>query len=391
MSSSAFSLEQEIRSTAPVAGARRIEYCTRCLTPNSRPRISFDAAGVCNACRYAEHKPHIDWDARQREFEELVAPYRSQNGSWDCVVPWSGGKDSSTIAYRLKFELGLNPLLVTFSPMMPNEVGNHNREVMIRKGFDHLFFRPNQDVHRRLAKRFFIERGNPKVAWDAGVNAIPVQVAVNYNVPLVFYAEHGESEYGGRVLKADSNKFRDFTEVLEHQIGDDPRNWADGQVTVGDLNPYLYPDLGRVRSVGVRAVYFAYFFRWSMFANYHYLKDKIDFHTHPLGRTVGTFTHFDSLDDKIDDLYYYMQFIKFGFGRCVRDASRLVQNGHMTREQGLALCQQHDGEFPHLYFDEVLDYLQISRDEFTQIVDMHRNPEIWKQENGEWKLRYPLK
>src|SRR5262249_35587989 len=199
-------------------------------------------------------------------------------------------------------------------------------------GFDHVFFRPNQDVHRRLAKRFFVERANPKVAWDAGVNTVPIQVAVHYNIPLVFYAEHGESEYGGRVLKADSNKFRDFTEVLEHQIGDDPRNWADGEVTARDLNPYLYPDLERVPAVGVRAMYFPYFFRWSMLLNYHYIKDKIDFRPHPHGRTVGTVTNFDSLDDKIDDLYYYMQFIKFGFGRCVRDTSRLIQNGHMTRE-----------------------------------------------------------
>lgn len=390
MNPTTFSLEDDLRLAPADAGARRIEYCKKCLTPNSRPRIVFDDAGVCNACRYAESKPQVDWEARRKEFLEIVEPYRAGGGPWDCIVPWSGGKDSSSIAYRLKFELGLNPLLVTFSPMMPNEVGNHNREAMVRKGFDHLFFRPNQDVHRRLAKRFFVERGNPKVAWDAGVNTVPIQAAVSYKVPLVFYAEHGESEYGGRVLKADSNKVRDFTEVLEHQIGDDPRNWVDDQVAPRDLAPYLYPDAAAVRAVGVKALYFAYFFRWSMFENYHYLKDRLDFRTHPHGRTVGTFTHFDSLDDKIDDLYYYMQFIKFGFGRCVRDASRLIQNGHMTRAEGLELCRQYDGEFPHLYFDEVLDYLQLARDEFTDVVDMHRNPEIWERDGQGWKLRYPL-
>src|SRR3989338_667787 len=176
--------------------ARRVQYCSRCIMPNTRPRVVFDREGVCNACRHAEDKWNtVNWEERKKEFLELIAPYRFKAGEWDCIVPWSGGKDSSAIAYKLKFEFGMNPLLVTFSPQLPNEVGNHNREALIQKGFDHLFFRPNQRVHSHLARRFFIERGNHKVAWDAGVNAIPVQTAVKLNIPLVFYAEHGESEY----------------------------------------------------------------------------------------------------------------------------------------------------------------------------------------------------
>lgn len=371
--------------------SREIKYCTKCLMPNSRPRIVFDTKGVCNACRHAEQKKAgIDWESRKKEFVKILNRFRSQDGSWDCVVPWSGGKDSSSIAYKLKYEFGMNPLLVTFSPMMPNEVGNHNREALIRAGFDHLFFRPNQKIHRRLAKRFFIERGNQKVAWDAGVNAVPVQVAVNYNIPLIFYAEHGETEYGGKVIHDESGKTRDFTEVIEHQIGDDPINWVDEEITENDLRPYLYPDLDRIRKAGVMAYYFAYFNKWSMYENYHYIREKIDFMTHPKGRTLGTFTDFDSLDDKMDPLYYYMQFIKFGFGRAVRDASRMIQNGHMTREEGLKLAGKYDSEFPGEFFDEVLEYLDLREEEFHSIVDKHRNTEIWKRKNGAWRLRYPL-
>src|SRR5207253_4976328 len=144
---------------------------------------------------------------------------------------------SSTIAYRLKFEFGMNPLLVTFSPLIPNEVGQHNREAFLHLGFDSVLVRPNQKVARHLARRFFEERGNLKVAWDAGINAVPVSVALHYGIKLVVYAEHGESEYGGRVLHPDSQKFRDFTEVVEHQIGDDPRNWTDGETRLADLQP----------------------------------------------------------------------------------------------------------------------------------------------------------
>jgi len=366
-----------------------IKFCKTCLMPNTRPRIEFDDAGICNACHTAKRKETIDWEARRAEFLEMVEPFRDHDGPYDCIVPWSGGKDSSAIAYRIKFEFGLNPLLVTFSPLMPDPVAQHNREEMIKLGFDHLMVRPNQKVSRRLSKRFFTERGDPKIHWNAGVNAVPVQVAVNYNIPLIFYAEHGESEYGGRVLSDDHMKTRDFTEVLEHQIGDDPLNWMDDEIDEHDLAPYTYPDLADVEEVGVKALYFGYFFRWSMLDNWNFIKDKIDFRTAENGRTDGTFTDFDSLDDKIDNLYYYMQFIKFGFGRCVRDACRMIQNGQMTRIEGLELVRKYDAEFPKTYHDEHLEYLGLDEATFSEIIDKHRDMEIWEDKGNAWSLRHP--
>ena len=357
--------------------------------PDTRPRITFDQDGICNACLYAETKAATDWDDRRREFLELVEPHRSKDGCWDCVVPWSGGKDSSTIAYRLKFEFGLNPLLVTFAPLIPSQVGMHNREALIQAGFDHLYFRTDQRVMRRLARRFFIERGNQKVAWDAGINAIPVRVALKFRIPVVFYAEHGESEYGGKIISKESQKIRDYTEVIEHQIGDDPRNWLDEEITLADLNPYIYPDLEEIRKANLTAFYFGYFFRHSMVDKYNFIKDKIDFHTCAEGRTEGTFTDFDSLDDKTDNLYYYMQFIKFGFGRATRDACRMIQNGQLSREQALDYARKYDSEFPARHIEENLEYMKLNREEFSEIVDKHRNDEIWAKENGGWKLRFP--
>jgi len=370
--------------------SRNIVFCQKCIMPNSRPRIVFDKSGICNACRNAEEKKKIDWNLRKIEFFDIIQHYKSKKGNWDCLVPWSGGKDSSSIAYKLKFEFGMNPLLVTFSPVIPNEIGNINRENLINIGFDHIYFRPNQKVHRFLSRRFFIERGNPKVAWDAGVNAIPVQIALQHKIPLIFYAEHGESEYGGKVIDNESKKKRNFTEVIEHQIGDDPRNWVDENIQLKDLNPYIYPESSAIENADVKAYYFSYFFKWSMLDNYNYIKTKYNFKTHPEGRTVGTFTNFDSLDDKLDNLYYYMQYIKFGFGRAIRDACRMIQNDQMTREEAIEIAQKYDGEFPKEYLGEALDYLSLDEKQFTEIVDNHRNPEIWLRENGQWKLRFPI-
>ncbi len=355
--------------------------------PDSRPRIVFDEDGVCNACHTAAAKSDIDWSARRAEFLSLVDRYRAR-GPYDCIVPWSGGKDSSAIAHKLKFEFGLNPLLVTFSPLMPTDVGVHNREALIQAGFDHVMVRPNQKVARELARRFFIERGNPKVHWDAGVNAAPVQMAVHLNVPLVFYAEHGESEYGGKLLSEEHAKIRDIAEVLEHQIGDHPSNWVGGDISERDLAPYIYPEAEDIQRVGVKALYFGYFFPWDVVDNFNYIRKQIDFRTWPQGRVDGTFTDFDSLDDKIDNLYYYMQMIKFGFGRASRDASRQIYRGRMTREQALEIARNYDDEFPKTYFDEHLGYLNLTEPDFYALVDKHRNPEVWKFEGNHWKLRY---
>lgn len=367
-----------------------VAYCKKCLMPDTRPRIVFDDDGICNACHTAAAKQEIDWDARREEFLQYVEKFRAKSGPYDCIVPWSGGKDSSMIAHRLKFEFGLNPLLVTFSPLMPNEIAQYNREEMIKLGFDHLMVRPNQFVSRRLSRRFFTERGDPKIHWNAGINSVPVQVAVQYNIPLVIYAEHGESEYGGRVLSEEHRKVRDFTEVLEHQIGDFPLNWMDDKISERDLAPYLYPDLGQVEQVGLKAIYFGYFFKWSMLENWHYIRDRVPFQTAENGRTDGTFTNFDSLDDKIDNLYYHMQFIKFGFGRAVRDACRMIQNGQMSREEGLNLAQQYDAEFPQTYHEEHLDYLMMEEEEFRATIDKHRDPKIWDNAGNQWMLKHKL-
>lgn len=370
-----------------------MKYCKKCLTPTTRPRIVFDSEGVCNACNYAEKEKKIliDWKSRGVEFDELVKAHKRKDGYWDCVVPWSGGKDSTANALHLKEEHGMNPLLITFNALMPTEVGEYNRQIMREYGFDQIQINVNNKVSRMLSRRFFIERGNPKVHWDAGKECPIVRTAANFKIPLVIYSEHGETEYGGNKIKKDSDKYRDYEEVIENLIGDDPRNWTSKDISMADLNPYIYPELAELEKINLKAIYMGYFFKWDQWANYEYVKNFIPFQDDPHGRVVGSFTNHDSLDDKIDDLYYYMQYVKFGFGRCVRDASRFIQNGHLTREEGLALCKKYDGEFPARYFDDILKYLSLTEKEFTEIVDKHRNKEIWqKNSKNEWELRYPL-
>jgi N-acetyl sugar amidotransferase len=368
-----------------------IKFCKNCFTPNTRPRVVFSSQDICNACLNSKHKKKVNWKERENKFHKIILNIKKDSKknkrAYDCIVPWSGGKDSSSIALKLKYNFGLNPLLVTFSPLIINEIGVYNREELLKKGFDSIFFRPNQDIARILSKRFFIERGNPKVAWDAGINSIPVQVAIAHKIPYIFYAEHGESEYGGLVLSEKSKKLRDVKEVIEHQIGDYPENWVSKTVLKSNLAPYIYPDEIILKKNKILSYYFSYFFKWSMYENYNYVKKILpNFKENPNGRTEGTFTDFDSLDDKIDDLYYYMQYIKFGFGRATRDVSRLIQNGHLKRTEGLEFIKKYDGEYPKINKEAVLDYLNLNQYDFEEIINKHRNPEIWKQDGNGWVL-----
>ena len=382
-----------------------ILHCRKCFMPSTRPRIVFDEAGVCNACHNAEEKQRIDWEERKAEFLQVIADYRG-DGPWDCVVPFSGGKDSAAIAWRLKFEYGLNPLLATYGQLMWTDVGRWNFHKVAELGFDIIYWRVNQEVSRKLARRFLIERGCPKIHYNAGVNAVPLRTAIAFNIPLVMYAEHGESEYGGLVLDKESQRTRNLTEVLEHQIGDDPRNWATDGISERELTPYIYPNAMELERVGVKAFYWSYFHKWDIHENYELCREKFGFQafcpeswgkgpfgkTWPpsfWGRSDGTFTGWDSIDDKIDDLDFYMMHIKFSFGRATRMAARLIQGGHLTREQGLALIRRYDGEAPYSYRTDILDYIDMDETELTAIIDAHRNPEIWRKEGDEWHLRHP--
>lgn len=380
----------------------KVEHCKKCLMPSSRPRIVFDD-GVCNACRWAAERKEIDYQERASRFAHLVSSHK-KHPAYDMIVPFSGGKDSAYIAYKLR-EMGYNPLLVTYGQLMWTDVGRHNWHAVRDHGFDILYWGVNQRVSRNLARRFFIERGHPKQHYDAGVNSVPVITAGQMGIPLIVYAEHGESEYGGLVLSDDHRRRRDLSEVLENQVGDDARNWATAGLSEADMWPYVYPD----NVDGIEAVYFSWYFPWDIKHNAEFCKDHLNFrHAHAesrpgfwpykkpltggrgckpvMGRSDGSFEGFDSIDDKIDDLDFYMMHIKFGFGRATRMASRLIQRGHMTRSAALPLVKKYDGEYPRTYLKDVLEYLDMTETELKVVVEQHRNPEIWTPEK---KLKYP--
>lgn len=357
--------------------------CSNCLMPDTRPRVTF-TGNLCNACHFNMNDATvIDWEERRREFLDLIASKKA-HPVYDCVVPFSGGKDSAAIAHKLKHGLGLNPLLVTYGQLLWTDVGRWNFHNVANAGLDILYWRTNQEVSRRLCRRFLIERGHPKAHYDAAINAIPVITAKQMGIPLVVYAEHGDTEYGGHILSERHRRERDLEEVLEHCVGDDARNWAVDGVTEKDLYPYIYPS----DTAGLLAVYYSYFFPWDVYENALYAKKTMDFKqvgTAPndalwaWGRSDGSFEGFDSIDDKIDGLDFYLMYLKFGFGRATRMASRMIKWGHITKEQGREWINRYDGEFPTMYIEDVLNYVGMGRSELEKVLESHRDASVFNQ------------
>ena len=370
-----------------------MEYCKECFTPSTRPRIQF-SKGICNACIHAKNRKNksINYEERKKEFLNLIERMEiimeKNDNSYHCIVPWSGGKDSSSIALKLKNQFNLNPLLVTFNPLIPTQIGIENRKALLEKGFDSIYLEANKLISKKLSLRFLVERGNPKLHWNAGITSSLYRTAINFKIPFIFYAEHGETNYGGKVLSKDSEKKRNYEEVIENVIGDDPHNWESLDMKLNEISPYLMPSQEELDELKIEGHYFGYYFPWDIKDNIKYIQRNIDFKSHPKGRTIGTFTDFDSLDDYIDDVYYYLQYIKYGFGRAIRDASRHIQLGYLSKKEALEIIFKYDGEYPGDSIEKSLRYWDISKEKFNQIVDNHRSSLIWEKKNNRWEHKY---
>ncbi len=372
-----------------------MRYCKKCVVPDTRPRIEFDAEGVCNGCRYAEKKRKVDWGMRKQNFKQILDKYRTNDPmKYDCIIPVSGGKDSTYIAYMIRNEYKMNPLAVTFASNMYTGVGSRNIENFKRIGIDHILFTPNRDIFRRLSRKMFIEYGDPLIPWVTGIYSTPLRIAINFKIPLVIYAECGEAEYGGSTEKDEEyeiyeTNLRKFVRTGDAKEWKYAEDWTDKDIPLSSLKPFIFPSQEELNSAGVRAIYFGYFHYWDDYMHYKFVKQKIGFNEIE-GRIEGSYTNYSSMDDKLDDLYMYLMVLKLGFGRATKDACKDIRAGRLTRDEAINLVREYDAEFPSQYLKDILVYLGMNEKEFFQVLESFRNKEIWEKVDSKWRLKHPI-
>ncbi len=377
-----------------------VRFCKRCVVSNQRPRITFDDEGVCSACRYAEIKAtEINWNERGEMFSDLLAKHRSKDGSYDCLVPSSGGKDSARVAHELKFKYQMHPLTITWAPFIYTSIGWKNYLAFKDAGFDNLLFFPNGKIHGKLSRLGFEYVGDNFLPFIYGQKAYAFHVAVKHKIPLIFYGESGEVEYGGSVKNRDKSHEgpEDWKELYFKGAGlDDLVNkgletgiLTEHEVINNSLEYYRPPELEEIEKIGAEMHWFSFYKKWLPQENYYYAVENTGFEANK-GRSEGTYSKYSSLDDKTDGFHYYMAFIKFGIGRATSDTAHEIRDGHITRDEAISLVNRYDGEFPKKYFTEFLKYIDISQDRFWEVVDFYRerSSHLWENTDDGWRLKH---
>ncbi|MGV0999599.1 MAG: N-acetyl sugar amidotransferase [Fluviibacter sp.] len=368
----------------------QVRYCKWCTISNQRPRITFDDEGVCSACRFAVYKREkVDWKQRDQELAALCDRFRKNDGSYDVIVPCSGGKDGSFVAHQLKYRYNMNPLCVTWAPLLPTEIGRRNLDAFIHAGFNHVLGTPDPLVTKKLTRLSFAHLGDPFQPFIYGQANFPMHMAVQHDVQLIMYGENGEVEYGGDMKNA-LRPTRDIADHDKHYFsGLPPEFWAEHGVSLADLKPFMAPSYQSITDNRTEIHFFGYYKFWDPQENFYYCVENTGF-TPNTERSEGTYSKYASLDDRIDGYHYYLAYIKFGIGRATSDSAHEIRDHKITREEGMALVSRYDGEFPRRFFPDFLDYCGITEDEFTAVIDSWRADHIWKKEGAEWSLRHPV-
>lgn len=385
-----------------------LKFCKKCVMSNQRPAsaiefkhtkdskkttLNFDSEEVCDACRNAEVKDRINWYKREEELLKLLDKHRSKDGSYDCLVPGSGGKDSAYQAHVLKYKYGMNPLTVTWPPILYTEYGYQNWKNWIDSGFDNISFNRNGKTMKLLTKLSIENLFHPFQTFILGQKNLAPKIASRYNIPLIFYGEN-EAEYGNPIADNASSlrdksyySYKNLDEVYLGGVSIRELKEKHG-VQLNDLLSFLPADTAELERSKIEVHYLGYYLRWTPQEVYYYAVENTGFKARPF-RTQGTYSKYNSIDDKIDDLHYYTTFIKFGIGRATYDASQEIRNMHLTREDGVTLVKKFDGEFPDRYFEEIMKYLDIDPDYFrNELTDQFRSPHLWgKNDRGDWQLR----
>lgn len=369
-----------------------MKYCARCLYPeNARPTIIFDEEGVCSGCRYHESrsKLEIDWDERLRLLEQILDEAkqiaRRRGNSHDCIVPVSGGKDSHYQVWLLKKKYGMNPLLVTFNHAFNTPAGNRNLYNLVEKsGCDFVRYTAGLDSVRRISRHMLQTVGDLTWHYHAGIRTYPFQVAVERNIPLIVWGEHGFAELTGVVSLEDFVEFTRWTRKEHDMRGYEPHDLiGKGGITQQDIAPYIYPSDEDIARVEVRGIYLSNFVYWNAKRQAEVMIKEWDFAPIAYERE-RTFNLHGKIEDHANDVHDYLKYLKFGYGRATDDASMEIRHGRMTREEGMEMVRRYDSREPST-LNSYCDFLGITKEEFYQWIDPMRDLKFWqKNREGEW-------
>lgn len=371
-----------------------MRYCKKCFYPeNAKPTIIFDEEGVCSGCNYHSSRKDddVDWVEREEMFREILdeakAMAAERGNAHDCIVPVSGGKDSHYQVWLLKEKYGMNPLLVSFNHGFNTPAGLRNLNNLIEKsGCDAVVYTAGQDSVRKISRYMLEKVGDITWHYHAGIRTLPFKVAVEKNIPLIVWGEHGFAELTGIVSLKDFVEFTKWTRK-EHDMRGIEADELIGKngITRGDIEPYVYPSDEEIEETEVRGIYISNFFKWNAEEHAKQMREEWDFGYISYKRD-RTFNLYSKIEDHANDVHDYLKYLKFGYGRATDDASMEIRHGRITRDEGLALVREYDSTEPRT-LEFYCDFMGITVAEFYDIIEPMRDLDAWEKVDGEWVLK----
>ena len=389
---------------------RKVKFCKKTLISNQRPSseiefkhnkktkkktLHIDKNFISDTWKYSRMKKKINYKKREEELLKLLDKHRNKHGDYDCIVPGSGGKDSCYATDVLKKKYGMNPLSVTWPPIIYTRYGFENFKNWIKIGkIENISASRNEEVLRTLTQCAFKNLLHPFQSFIIGQKIFPIKIALKKKIPLIFYGEN-EAEHGNAIndnaTSLREKSFHSFKNINDIYFGGLKINELNEKfkISLKDLNDYLPPQKEEFEKSKIEVHYLGYYLRWIPQECFYYSVENCGFKPRPY-RSQGTYSKYNSIDDKFDDINFYTMFNKFGIGRATYDVSQELRNDHLSIEEGKKLIKKYDGEFPSVYIRDVLDYLDVNMSFFKKKLDEFKSPHLWKKTKKGWKLRHTV-
>jgi len=369
---------------------KNVFWCKNCVVMSTRPRIKFDDRGFCSACLWAEEKKKINWIDKQKLLEKLLSDHRDVDTNYNCITTVSGGKDGSYVTYNLKHKHKMNPLSVTIRPVTETQLGKENINSFVESGYDHLHVTPDQEAMRILNKIGFTEMGFPYYGWLIAVHSAVLRIAVQFKIPLVFYSEDGEMEYGGDMQKGKNQGVYgvDYITGAYLEYGYEKVLKA-ANLTEKQQYWFKMPTKKELNEINLKVTHYGFYEDWDPYRNYEIAKKYCGLKENET-LNEGSYTNFSQTDQKIYLLHVYLMYLKFGFGRTTQDAGIDVRRSAMTRDQAVQLVRLYDDMYPESLFKEYCDYYKMTMKEFMQTIDKWANKELFEKKNR-WVPKFEIK